>query len=72
LFQEIRSSAPDLHSRGATIVNGLSHKGVCLVIGAGGATGGAIARRFAREGYAACITRRSADKLQSLVTQIAA
>jgi NAD(P)-dependent dehydrogenase (short-subunit alcohol dehydrogenase family) len=72
LFQEIRGSAPGLHSRGATIVNGLSHKGVCLVIGAGDATGGAIARRFAREGYAACITRRSADKLQLLVTQITA
>ena len=25
---------------------------VCVVIGAGDATGGAIARRFAREGYA--------------------
>ena len=32
-----------------------------LVIGAGDATGGAIARRFAREGYIACVTRRSAD-----------
>ena len=34
-----------------------------LVIGAGDATGGAIARRFAREGYVACVTRRHADKL---------
>ena len=34
-----------------------------LVVGAGDATGGAIARRFAREGYVACVTRRSADKL---------
>jgi NAD(P)-dependent dehydrogenase (short-subunit alcohol dehydrogenase family) len=41
-----------------------------LVIGAGDATGGAIARRFAREGYAACVTRRSADKLQPLVDSI--
>ena len=41
-----------------------------LVIGAGDATGGAIARRFAREGYAACVTRRSADKLQPLVDRI--
>ncbi len=32
---------------------------VVLVIGAGDATGGAIARRFAREGYAAAITRRA-------------
>ena len=44
---------------------------VCVVIGAGDATGGAIARRFAREGYTAVITRRSADKLQSLVARIA-
>ncbi|ARU04056.1 short-chain dehydrogenase [Comamonas serinivorans] len=43
-----------------------------LVIGAGDATGGAIARRFAREGYIACVTRRSADKLQPLVEQIRA
>ena len=43
-----------------------------LVIGAGDATGGAIARRFAREGYIACVTRRSADKLQPLVDQIIA
>src|SRR5207253_11090955 len=34
-----------------------------LVVGAGEATGGAVARRFAREGYIACITRRNADKL---------
>nr|WP_226986117.1 SDR family oxidoreductase [Ramlibacter tataouinensis] len=45
---------------------------VALVVGAGDATGGAIARRFAREGYTACVTRRSADKLQPLVEQIRA
>ena len=43
-----------------------------LVIGAGDATGGAIARRFAREGYIACVTRRSADKLEPLVQRIRA
>ncbi|MFS8980664.1 SDR family oxidoreductase [Cupriavidus necator] len=43
-----------------------------LVIGAGDATGGAIARRFAREGYIACVTRRNADKLAPLVAQIEA
>ena len=43
---------------------------VALVIGAGEATGGAIARRFAREGYTACVTRRTADKLAPLVAQI--
>lgn len=47
-----------------------NEKKVVLVIGAGDATGGAIARRFAREGYVACVTRRSADKLQPLVDAI--
>ena len=41
-----------------------------LVIGAGDATGGAIARRFARAGFTACVTRRTADKLVPLVQQI--
>jgi len=41
-----------------------------LVIGAGDATGGAIARRFAREGFIACVTRRTADKLEPLVQRI--
>jgi len=45
---------------------------VVLVVGAGDATGGAIARRFAREGYFACVTRRNAEKLQPLVERIAA
>jgi len=43
---------------------------VALVIGAGDATGGAIARRFAREGFTACVTRRHADKLAPLVARI--
>ena len=47
-------------------------KKVVLVVGAGDATGGAIASRFAREGYVACMTRRSADKLQPLVDEIRA
>ncbi|MBY0532758.1 MAG: SDR family oxidoreductase [Xanthobacteraceae bacterium] len=45
---------------------------VALVIGAGDATGGAIARRFAKEGYVACVTRRHADKLAPLVKHIEA
>ncbi|MGA7813059.1 SDR family NAD(P)-dependent oxidoreductase, partial [Caballeronia sp.] len=45
---------------------------VALVIGAGDATGGAIARRFAREGMVACVVRRQADKLEPLVKQIEA
>ena len=43
-----------------------------LVIGAGDATGGSIARRFAREGMTACVVRRSADKLLPLVAAIEA
>jgi NAD(P)-dependent dehydrogenase (short-subunit alcohol dehydrogenase family) len=43
-----------------------------LVVGAGEATGGAIARRFAREGFVACVTRRNAEKLQPLVARIEA
>ena len=48
----------------------MSERKAALVIGAGDATGGAIAKRFAREGYATCITRRSIDKLQPLVQEI--
>lgn len=47
-------------------------KKVALVIGAGDATGGAVARRFAREGFAACVVRRNADRLQPLLEQIRA
>ena len=50
----------------------ISANKVALVIGAGDATGSAIARRFAREGYTACVTRRSLDKLQPLLAQIKA
>lgn len=45
---------------------------VVLVIGAGDATGGETAKRFAREGYIACVTRRQVDKLQPLVEEIRA
>jgi NAD(P)-dependent dehydrogenase (short-subunit alcohol dehydrogenase family) len=50
----------------------MNDKKAILVVGAGDATGGAIARRFAREGYIACVTRRNADKLAPLVAQIEA
>jgi len=46
--------------------------GVALIIGAGDATGGAIARRFARGGLTVCAVRRDADKLQPLLAQIRA
>jgi NAD(P)-dependent dehydrogenase (short-subunit alcohol dehydrogenase family) len=48
----------------------MSEAKVALVIGAGDATGGAVARRFAREGFVTCVTRRHADKLEALVRRI--
>ena len=45
---------------------------VAVVVGAGDATGGAIARRFAQGGYTVCLTRRNLDKLQPLVDEIRA
>lgn len=45
------------------------HKAI-LVMGAGDATGGAVARRFAREGYVACVARRNLEPLQPLVERI--
>ncbi|ALQ04819.1 SDR family oxidoreductase [Pseudomonas brassicacearum] len=50
----------------------MNNNRVVLVVGAGDATGGAIARRFAQEGFVACVTRRSADKLEPLVDGIRA
>lgn len=49
-----------------------ARKPVALVIGAGDATGGAVARRFARESYTACVTRRDAAALQPLLDAIRA
>ena len=48
----------------------MSRSPVAVIIGAGDATGGAIARRFAREGLTLCVTRRQADKLEPLVSAI--
>ncbi len=41
-----------------------------LVVGAGESTGGAIAKRFAREGLIACVARRNGDQLAPLVEEI--
>ena len=43
-----------------------------LIVGAGDATGGAIAKAFAREGYVACVNRRArnADQLEALAQSI--
>jgi len=48
----------------------MSERKAMLVMGAGDATGGAIAKRFAREGFVACVARRNAEKLQPLVAEI--
>jgi len=48
----------------------MSQKGSVLVVGAGDATGGAIARRFAREGFVACVARRHESDLSALVEAI--
>ena len=50
----------------------MTDKRAILVVGAGDATGSAIARRFAREGYVACMTRRSVDELAPVVDAIKA
>jgi NAD(P)-dependent dehydrogenase (short-subunit alcohol dehydrogenase family) len=49
----------------------MSHP-VAIIIGAGDATGGAIAKRFARGGYTVCAIRRNADKLEPLLEEIRA
>jgi NAD(P)-dependent dehydrogenase (short-subunit alcohol dehydrogenase family) len=40
------------------------------VIGAGDATGSAVARRFAKEGYTVCAARRNEAALKPLIDQI--
>ncbi|MDH3737719.1 MAG: SDR family oxidoreductase [Alphaproteobacteria bacterium] len=50
----------------------MSEAKVALVVGAGDATGGAIARRFAAEGYTVCVTRRKVEKLAELVATVEA
>ena len=45
-------------------------KPVCLVIGAGAGIGGTVARRFAKEGYHACLCRRTdQDGLEGMVAE---
>jgi NAD(P)-dependent dehydrogenase (short-subunit alcohol dehydrogenase family) len=53
-------------------MNSQSANKVALVIGAGVATGSAVARRFAAEGYVACMARRKGERLQETVDQIEA
>ena len=50
----------------------MTDRKAALIIGAGDATGGAIAKRFAREGFEACVVRRNGDQLAPLVKEIEA
>lgn len=50
----------------------MAEERVALVFGAGAGLGGAIARRFARGGYVACVARRKGDELKPLCQQIEA
>ena len=47
-----------------------TQKPVALVIGAGVATGGSVAKKFAKEGFIACMARRQGDKLDGLIKEI--
>jgi NAD(P)-dependent dehydrogenase (short-subunit alcohol dehydrogenase family) len=47
-------------------------RGVAILVGAGDAIGAAVARRFAKGGYAVCICRREAAKSQGLVAELRA
>jgi NAD(P)-dependent dehydrogenase (short-subunit alcohol dehydrogenase family) len=47
-------------------------RGVAVLVGAGDAIGAAVARRFARGGYAVCIARRDAAKSKGLIDELKA
>ena len=49
-----------------------SESKVALIAGAGPGLGGAVARRFAREGYVACVVRRKAAEVAPLCAEIEA
>jgi NAD(P)-dependent dehydrogenase (short-subunit alcohol dehydrogenase family) len=50
----------------------MTGRGVAILVGAGDAIGAAVARRFAKGGYAVCICRRDATKSQQLVDELRA
>ena len=47
-----------------------TEKSVALIVGAGDATGGAIAKRFAGEGFQVDLTRRKVESLNNLSSEI--
>jgi len=50
----------------------MAGRGAAVLVGAGDAIGAAVARRFAKGGYAVCICRRNAAKSQQLVDELRA
>ncbi len=50
----------------------MASRGAAILVGAGDAIGAAVARRFAKGGYAVCICRRDAAKSQQLVDELRA
>lgn len=63
---------PGALSRGRAGDGDVTARPAVFVVGAGVATGAAVARRFARAGYVACVARRKVEKLGPLVAQIEA
>ena len=59
-------------TQASTNTNSNTNNKVALIIGAGDATGGTIAKRFAKGGYITCMTRRNADNLLPLIEEIQA
>lgn len=49
----------------------MSDKKVALIVGAGNATGRAVAKRFAAEGYICCLARRDQEKLKPVLAELA-
>lgn len=71
LSQENPAATVKAHRVGG--VNGVDRvKGVALVVGAGSGIGGAVARRFAADGYTVCVVRRRLESLDRLVKDIKA
>src|SRR5690242_2504955 len=66
----VRARVPEHRAGAATLRRGAMEKKAALIIGAGDALGSAIARRFAREGFIACVARRNGEKLAPLVERI--
>jgi NAD(P)-dependent dehydrogenase (short-subunit alcohol dehydrogenase family) len=66
--RRVMAASPAERARGIRIA--MSDQRAAWIVGAGDGLGGAVARRFAREGLIACVTRRNADKLAPLIAEI--